>query len=173
MLQNQVLASPHLIFWNMKPTNVSTSLSCSCWLLKHCCWFLSQKSLCLDVSEVTLSGDNLRSERKLKKNKICLSTDIFIYIFYKINLIFSKYTIIKRCTLQKKKVTRNSIYTHRIIYYFGRQERGPVQCKQLVTPVQFSLSLLRAGSRYIQNSKKCALRNLFQQSVLFVSLSAE
>lgn len=142
MLQNEVLASPHLIFWNMKPTNVSTSLSCSCWLLKHCCWFLSQKSLCLDVSDVTLSGDNLHSERKNKKTKsLFVHRHLHIYIFYKINLIFSKYTIIKRCTLQKKKVTRNSIYTHRIIYYFGRQERGPVQCKQLVTLVQFSLWL--------------------------------
>lgn len=115
-------------------------------------------------------------QREKTKNKICLSTDIFIYIFYKINLIFSKYTIIKRCTLQKKKVTRNSIYTHRIIYYFGRQERGPVQCKQLVTLVtqtHLRFRLSRPWSRYIQNSKKCALRNLFQQSVLFVSLSAE
>lgn len=37
----------------------------------------------------------------------------------------------------EKKVTVNSIYTHSILYYFGRQEHGQVQyCKQLFTLIQ-------------------------------------
>lgn len=37
----------------------------------------------------------------------------------------------------EKKVTGNSIYTHSILYYFGRREHGQVQhCKQLFTLIR-------------------------------------
>lgn len=69
----------------------------------------------------------------------------------------------------EKKVTGNSIYTHSILYYFGRQEHRQVRyCKQLFTFVHNVLSSLCFTSSvpsllppscYIHNSKNCALGN--------------
>lgn len=75
----------------------------------------------------------------------------------------------------EKKVTGNSIYTHSILYYFGRQEHERVQyCKQLFTLIQdvfgqFLSLLLPFPPRSLCpvtfiTSKNCALRNLLQQS---------
>lgn len=74
----------------------------------------------------------------------------------------------------EKKVTGNSIYTHSILYYFGRQEHGQVQyCKQLFTLMTllstFFLLLLPFFPRSLCSltfitPKNCALRNLLQRS---------
>lgn len=73
----------------------------------------------------------------------------------------------------EKKVTVNSIYTHSILYYFGRQEHGQVQyCKQLCTLIHngpLMSFLLLCPPRPLCpvtfiTPKNCALGNLLQQS---------